>query len=156
MEKFSSAVRGYDKDEVNKFLEDVIVNVEAMLKDIKKKDIEIAKLKSLEKTNNDLNTELERYKNMEQTMNRAIYMAQKTSEQMRQNSQIERDSMLNDAKRNASRIVNEALLKAENAELEAARLNRNIMIFKRRVKSIIETQLEVVDTIETLDLESGR
>ena len=156
MEKFSSAVRGYDKDEVNKFLEDVIVNVEAMLRDIKKKDAEIVKLKSLEKTNQDLSIQVERYKNIEQTMNKAIYIAQKTSDQMRQNSHIERDNLLNDAKRNASRIVNEALLKAENAELEAARLNRNIMIFKKRVKSIIETQLEVVDTIETLDLESGR
>ena len=45
-----------------------------------------------------------------------------------------------------------SLLKAEKAEDEAARLNRNMKIFKRRVKEIIEAQLEVVEEIDQVNI----
>ena len=83
-------------------------------------------------------------------------MAQKTSEQMRLNAHNEREAIIDEAKRNANRIINEALLKAEKTEREADALKRNIVVFKKRVKDIIETQLEVVDQIEILDLEGNR
>lgn len=62
----------------------------------------------------------------------------------------ERDIIVGDAKKNANRIVNEALLKSENIDKEAETLKRNVTIFKRRLKEIIESQLELVDDIEKL------
>lgn len=52
---------------------------------------------------------------MEDTLNRAIIMAEKTSEQIKLNAHQERETITNDAKKNASRIINEALLKAEKS-----------------------------------------
>ena len=60
--------------------------------------------------------------------------------------------ILEDAKRNASRIVNESLLKAEKADMEAEMLKRNVNIFKRKLRGIIEHQLEMVDDIEKVEM----
>ena len=77
-------------------------------------------------------------------------MAQKTSDQIRLSAHQEREALINEAKNNANRIVNEALIKAEKAEDEAALTRRNIAIFKRRLKSIVETQIEVIDDIDQI------
>ena len=88
---------------------------------------------------------------MEGTLNRAIMMAQKTSDQMKVAAHRESDVILEDAKRNASRIVNEALLRAEKTEQEASQLRRNMAVFKRRLRDVVETQLEMVNDIDKIE-----
>lgn len=151
MEKFNRTLRGYDPDEVNAFVDQVIGQVEKMVSDIKAKDAKINELKSLEQENVRLKEKLAQYERMEGTLNKAILMAQKTSDQIKSNAHKESEIILEDAKRNASRIVNEALLRAEKTEMEANMLKRNINIFKRRLRSIIEQQLEMVNDIEKVD-----
>lgn len=151
MEKFNRTLRGYDPDEVNAFVDQVIGQVEKMVSDIKTKDAKINELKSLEQENVRLKEKLAQYERMEGTLNKAILMAQKTSDQIKSNAHKESEIILEDAKRNASRIVNEALLRAEKTEMEANMLKRNINIFKRRLRSIIEQQLEMVNDIEKVD-----
>ena len=152
MEKFNRTLRGYDPEEVNNFLDKVINQVEQMVVEIKDKDKRIKELESLEKENQMLKETIVRYEHMEHTLNRAIMMAQKTSEQIKINAHKESETVLNDAKMNANRIINEALLKAEKAEQDANTLQRNINIFKRRVKDIVEAQLEVVSELDDVEL----
>lgn len=149
MEKFSRTLRGYNPEEVNEFLDNVIKQVEQIVAESKNKDIKIAELeKSLEQSKHKLET----YERMEATLNKAIIMAQKTSEQIKLNAHDESELIINDAKQNANRIVNEALIRAENTEREAMLLQRNINIFKRRVRDIVEAQLEVVKELDTVEL----
>ena len=152
MEKFNRTLRGYDPEEVNNFLDKVINQVEQMVDEIKDKDKRIKELESLEKENQMLKEKIVRYEHMEHTLNRAIMMAQKTSEQIKINAHKESETVLNDAKMNANRIINEALLKAEKAEQDANTLQRNINIIKRRVKDIVEAQLEVVSELDDVEL----
>ncbi len=152
MEKFNRTLRGYDPEEVNSFLDKVIGQVEQMVDEIKEKDKKIRQLESLEKENQTLKEKLVQYERIEHTLNRAIMMAQKTSEQIKINAHKESETMLNDAKQNANRIINEALLKAEKAERDASTLQRNINIFKRRVRDIVEAQLEVVNELDEVEL----
>ena len=116
MEKFNRTLRGYDPEEVNKFLDQVIKQVENMVGQIKAKEQRIAELSNIEKENEELRSKLEQYTRMEATLNKAIMMAQKTSDQVRVSTQRECELMIEDAKKNANRIVNEALLKAEKTE----------------------------------------
>ena len=102
--------------------------------------------------NHKLKEKIAQYERMEATLNKTIMMAQKTSEQVRVSTQRESEAILEDAKRNANRIVNEALLRAEKAEEEANMLRRNINIFKRRVRDIVEAQLEVVSEMDHVEL----
>ena len=152
MEKFNRTLRGYDPEEVNAFLDKVIKQVEQMIEDNKKKNEQISELASLAEENVRLKQKLAQYERMEGTLNKAILMAQKTSDQMRLSAHQESEMILNDAKKNASRIVNEALLHAEKTEYEATMLKRNINIFKRRIKGIIEEQLKVVDDLDKTEL----
>lgn len=151
MEKFNRVIRGYDPDEVNKFLDKVISQVESMVNEIKEKDARIELLESLELQNKTLKEKLEQYERMEGTLNNAILMASKTSEQVKVTAQKESETILNNAKSNANRIINEALLKAEKTENEANLLKRNVTIFKKRIRDIIDAQLEVVDEMDKVE-----
>jgi cell division initiation protein len=148
MEKFSRTMRGYDPEEVNAFLDKIITQVESMVDELKQKDKKIIELQSLENENKRLKEKIAQYERMESTLNKTIIMAQKTSEQVKMAAHQESETLLEDAKNNANRIVNEALLRAEKTEQEATLLRRNIKIFKRRVKDIIEAQLEVVNELD--------
>jgi cell division initiation protein len=159
MEKFNRVLRGYDPEEVNNFLDSVIAQVENMIAEMKKKDEQIESLKNVANNYNALATQynvlknkLENQSNLEQTLRRAIMMAEKTGEQIKLTAHQERDIILNDAKKNADRIVNEALMRSESIEKEANNLRRNVIVFKRRLKEALQTQLELVEDIEKIEL----
>lgn len=157
-ENNSKTFRNYTKEQVDQFLDQVIKQVEKMIEDNKAKNSEIAlkdkkieELSALVANTNHMQEKLAQYERMEGTLNRAIMMAQKTSDQIKYNAHRESEIILNDAKMNASRIVNESLLKAEKTEMEAEMLKRNITIFKRKLRGLIEAQLEIVDDIEKVE-----
>ena len=151
MEKFNRALRGYDPEEVNAFLDQVITQVEKMIAEGKEKDKKIYELQHLEQENIHLKEKLEQYERMESTLNKAIIMAQKTSEQIKVSAIKESETLIEEARTNASRIVNEALLRAEKTEMEANMLRRNINVFKRRLKDIIQSQMDAINDIEKVD-----
>ncbi len=143
MEKFSYEANGYNRQEVNQFINDVIVQTEGIIKKCRAQTDEVNRLKE----------ELEHYKNLENTLKTAIMKAEETGDNIKRMAREEHDIIVRDAKNNASRIVNEALLKAEKIESNADLLERNMKVFKRKLKVIMEQQMAVVDEIETLELE---
>jgi len=143
VEKFSHEQDGYNKSEVNKFIDDVIVQTEAVINRVRSQQDEITSLKK----------ELKHYQELEQTLKSALLNAEKASTDIKKNAIEESKVIVMDAKRNASRIVNDALVRAEKIELKADTLERNIIVFKRKLKLIIDQQLAVIDDIEELDLE---
>ena len=151
MDRFNRTLHGYDPEEVNEFLDKVIVQVEKIVEASKNKDAHIKQMEEQLKEVNLLKEKLARYESMEQTLREAVLMAQRTSEQMKLNTIKESELILGDAKKNANRIVNDALIKAESTEREAAMLRRNINIFKRKLRDQLQAQLEMVDDIEKVD-----
>lgn len=143
MEKFSYEANGYNRQEVNQFINDVIIQTEGIIKKCRAQTDEVNRLKE----------ELEHYKNLENTLKTAIMKAEETGDNIKRMAREEHDIIVRDAKNNASRIVNEALLKAEKIESNADLLERNMKVFKRKLKVIMEQQMAVVDEIETLELE---
>ena len=131
MEKFSYEDYGYKRSEVNKFISDVIKEMETL----------IYKIRQQEKQIDELNRELEYYDNMEQKVKSTSLQISKESE-----------DIIAEAKSNASRIVNEALLRAQKIENERDILIKNMNIFKRKLKIIMEQQMAVVDEIDELEL----
>ncbi len=137
MRKFSTSLSGYNKIEVNNFVNEVTGEYESMLAKLKKQDEEIESLKK----------ELVKYQNMEQTLNRALVVAEDASNQIKKVARDEAKGVIDDARRNASRIVNDALLKADKIEQDAETLKRRVVIFKRRLKSVVDEQMEFIDSI---------
>jgi len=143
MEKFSYEANGYNRHEVNQFVSDVITQTEGIIKRVKEQRTEIEELKK----------ELEHYKNLEETLKMSIIKADKHAEEIKRMARSEGEIIINDAKTNASRIVNEALLRSEKIENNAEILERNMKIFKRKLKLIVEQQMAIVDEIEVLELD---
>lgn len=154
MEKFTRTLHGYNPDEVNKFLDDVISQVEQMIESNREKNDEIFNLKEQLKnlnSNPEVIDKAKKYDELSDTLNKAILLAQDTGEHIRRVAKQERTLILEEAKKNASVIINDALLRSEKIEYQAGMLRKNIIMFKRKLKNNLEEQLKLVDEIEILD-----
>lgn len=138
LRKFTNSFPGYNKSEVNSFVSNVTTEYEGMLAKLKRRDLEIEALKR----------EMEKYKNLESTLNRALMIAEESSQNIKKTAFDESRLIIEDAKRNASRIVNNALIKAEKVENEANNLKRQVERYKRKYKDILEEQLEEIERLE--------
>lgn len=138
MRKFNNSFPGYNKNEVNSFVSNVTTEYESMLNNLKKRDNEIEALKK----------ELEHYKNIENTLNRAVLIAEESSQNIKKTAFDESKVIIEDAKRNASRIINNALIKAEKVENEAETLKRQVERYKKKYRTILEEQLDEIEKLE--------
>lgn len=142
MERFRTTNgNGYDKLEVNSFVNEVTREYENMLNKLKQKDEALSVMKQ----------QLEHYKGLETTLNKAVLIAEDSSNIIKKVAHDEAKLIIEEAKKNASHIVNDALIEAEKTELEADRLRRSLKLYKARIKSTIEEQLTMVDDIENID-----
>ena len=145
MEKFKRSLNGYNVDEVNAFIDDVIKKVELIIeeekkikKDIISKDKQIA---SLQET-------ILRYKEMEQQLNASILNAEKNGEYIKRVAKFESDAIIREEKKNANRIVSDALIRAEKTEYETEVLKKNVNLFKSKIRVMLTNQLEIVDEMD--------
>lgn len=143
MKKFNKELNGYNKAEVNAFLSDVIMQTEKAIEKLNKQQAEIRTLKE----------QLIHYQDLERSLNLALNNAQDAGENIRREARNEANIIINEAKRNANTIVNDALIRSEKIELKNENMERNLRIFKKRLRTIVEQQLEVVEEIEQLEIE---
>lgn len=146
MERFSYETNGYNRDEVNKFVENVIAQTEEF----------VSKYKIQQKKIENLNQELEHYRKIESSLKDAVIRAEDTSNHIKKMAREEADIIITDAKHNASRIVNESLLKAEKIEMKCEYIENNMKIFKRKLKLVMEQQMAVMEEIEVLELDNNK
>ena len=143
MKKFDRSLNGYNVIQVNAFVDDVVDKVDDMITKMKQKDLEIDRLKK----------ELEHYKNMDATLNRAVIVAEEAASKCQNAALNESDLIVTEAKKNANRIINDALIKAEKIEEDSARLRRNIITYKRRMRNLIEQQADIIDDLDKIDMD---
>ena len=136
--RFSTSIQGYKKEEVNDFVKEVTTEYESMLKKLKN-SCEI--IESLQK-------ELKHYKDIESTLNRAILVAEESTSNIKKAAYDESKVMIEDARRNATKVINNALSKAERIESEAETLRRKVVVYKRRFRSLVEDQLDEIDQFD--------
>lgn len=133
--EFSRGFRGYDEDEVNEFLDQVIKDYELILRE----------KKELEEKVNVLNERLDHFTNIEETLNKSLVVAQEAAEEVKRNAQKEAKLIIKEAEKNADRIVNEALSKARKIALEIEELKKQSKVFRTRFKMLIEAQLDMLN-----------
>lgn len=136
--KFNTSIQGYNKEEVNEFVREVTKEYESMLK----------KLKISCETVESLKNELKYYKNLESTLNRAILIAEESTSNIKKVAFDESKMIVEDAKRNATKVINNALVKAERIEKEAESLQRKVVVYKRRFRALVEDQLDELESFD--------
>ena len=141
MRKFSTEISGYSKREVNSFVMEVTKEYESILNRLKTAEAEVKRL----------TTELEKYQNMETTLNRAILVAEEAGNQIKKIAHEEYQRIIDEAKKNASRLVSDSLAQVDKINDTKEQLERRVAIYKRRVKQTINEQLELIDEIDKIE-----
>ncbi len=140
-EKFKTAFNGYNKEDVNSFIRSVTKEYESMLERLKKSDAE----------NEDLKKKLVEYQNLENTLRRSLLIAEESNKELRRVAKNESIQMVEEARRNASRIVNDALIKAERIEANADALKRRAIMYKRKIKQLLDEQNQMLDKFDDVE-----
>ncbi len=143
--KFSKQiVNGYNVEEVDDFLDEIGV-------DYAKKQKE---LNEVSKKVEELNASLEHYKNIEETLQNTLLMAQSTAEEVKNIAKQKADQIVNDAKSSSQKeidyIQNQILVKKK--ELED--VQKQFDIYKAKMESLLISQLELIKEINKNDDET--
>ena len=136
MDNFSEVPDGYDKKEVNSFVDYVIKKTQDNIEVIKSQQEEINKLQNI----------IEGYR----TSQGNIDYLKSEIENIKTSAYKEADIILERAKQNADKIVNDALIKTEKLNLQKEELNRTIHIYKKKIRTTLMEQLDMIDDIEML------
>jgi len=133
--EFSRSFRGYDEDEVNEFLDQVIKDYEALIRENK----------DLQNQMFTLQERLDHFVNIEETLSKTIIVAQEAADEVKSNAKKEGQLVLKEAEKNADRIINEALVRSRKIALETEELKKQASIYRTRFRALLEAQLELLN-----------
>ncbi len=141
--EFGRKLRGYDEDEVNEFLDQIIKDYEALIRENKELQNQVATMQE----------KLGHFVNIEETLSKTIIVAQEAADELKQNAKKEAQLTIREAEKNADRIINESLAKSRKIALETEELKKQASIYRTRFKVLIEAQLEMLqqDSWDTLE-----
>ena len=140
--KFSKQMmNGYSVDEVDDFLDDLTLDY---TKNYKENTELKAKVEELTKS-------LEQYRNIEQTLQSTVLMAQTTAEDVKKVAKQQADQIINDAKDTAKQqaieLDNEII--AKRKELDDVK--KQFDIYKAKMESLLISQLELLKDVNKDD-----
>lgn len=146
--EFSRRLRGYDEDEVNEFLDQIIKDYESVIRE--NKDFQNQLLTVQEK--------LDHFANIEESLSKTIIVAQEAADEVRNNAKKEAQLILKEAEKNADRIINESLSKSRKVALEVEELKKQASVYRARFRVLVEAQLELLsqDGWESLEEEARK
>lgn len=134
--EFGRSFRGYDEDEVDDFLERVIQDYEALIRQNRELETQIETITE----------KLQHFTNIEESLGKSIIVAQETAEEVKNNARKEAQLIIKEAEKNADRIVSDALNKSRKIASEVEEVQRHASIFRARFRSLIQAQLEMLES----------
>ena len=140
--EFPVKMRGYDQDQVNDYLDQIIKDYEMVLKE--KRELEKSLQFSEEKVGH--------FNNLQDALNKSIIVAQDAADRLKENAAKEANIIRLEAEKNADRLLDEAVSKARKITAETDELKKQSRVFKQRLQIMIESQLEMVKNSEWDDL----
>ena len=136
--EFKKGLRGYNSDEVDEFLDEVVDNYEELYK-------ENANLK--EKLAN-LNEKIEHYSKIESTIQNTLLLAQNAAEQAKNSAKKEAEFMIKNANETAQKIMDKAHNDVIQINDEYERVKQEFIKFRAKYRNFMNAQLETFDDLE--------
>ena len=127
-------MNGYNVDEVDDFLDEITVDYEKLYKENTELRAEIERSKG----------DLEKYKNIEQTLQNTLVMAQKTADDIKNNAQDEADSIIRNARSKMQESVDELTQESETRKREFAETKKQFDIYRAKMEALLISQLELL------------
>lgn len=136
---FKRALNGYDKNEVDSYIELIVADYEKIYK---------SSIESTDKINT-LTKLVDSYKAMEDTMKNSLIIAQSTAEEVSKNAREKADITIEDANLKAKAIIAEAEDKIKDLNGKLAELKTAMELYKSQALGMLNAQIEVVKGFET-------
>ncbi|CAI2614913.1 Cell division protein DivIVA [Apilactobacillus kunkeei] len=154
--EFSVKMRGYNIDEVNEFLDRIIKDYQLTLSE----NIDMKnRLKQAE-------DQLKYFNGMKDSLNQSIIIAQNAADKVKVDAQNEANNVAEQSRKQADEILNDASVKAKDIVENISNQSKSLLIandnlrkttdaFRAKLKTLLESQLELVNSSEWDNMLSG-
>ena len=133
---FRVSFRGYDKEEVNRFLEELAQTVESLNRD---QAVQREKILFLEQ-------QLAEMKRTESTLSSTLLSAQSLAEDVKRNAQREADLVIKEAELKAGELIRQARVELTDTQRDLSSLQKQRLLMVERLRAslrMFERMLEV-------------
>lgn len=135
--EFTRAVRGYKEDEVNAFLDDITIDLERLLDE----------LRQTKEENSRLVEELERHRGSEGTVLETLEAAKTLMADISASAEKRADILLKNAELDAQLMQKEARDMADRITEESAAMKSRFIDFRTRYKNLLESELQRFESL---------
>lgn len=133
--KFSKQmVNGYSVEEVDDFLDELTIDYEKIYKQVGEAT----------KKASDMEEELKKYKNIENTLQNTLVMAQTTADEIKELAKQQADQIVKEAQGTAKQEVIEIEQSIVTKRKELEYLEKQIDVYKAKMESLLISQLELL------------
>ena len=140
--KFSKQImNGYNVEEVDDFLDEIGVEYARKQKELTELNQEL----------NETKKNLEHYKNIEETLQNTLLMAQSTAEEVQNVAKQKADQIISDAKASTQKEADLLQSQIINRKKELEDVQKQFDIYKAKMESLLISQLELIKEINKND-----
>lgn len=126
---FKTSFRGYDKEEVNRFLEEIAETVELLNRD---NAVQREKIVLLEQQITEL-------KRTEVTLSNTLVSAQSLAEDVKRSAQRESDLVIKEAELKAGEMIRQARVELHNTQRDLTALQKQRLLMVERLRATLRT-----------------
>ena len=132
---------GYNTEEVQAFLNELLIDYEKLYKEnIEYKDkIEV------------LNQGIQHYKSIEDTLQNALVVAQGTAESVKNSAKLEADNIIKEAELNALKSVDDINKQVLEKKMLLDDTKKQFEVYKAKMESLLISQLEILKEVNKND-----
>lgn len=135
--EFTRGVRGYKEEEVNEFLDEITIDLERLLEE----------LRATREENSRLVMELERHRGTEGTVLETLEAAKTLMADISSSAEKRADILLKNAELDAQLMTKEAREMADRITEESAALKTRFINFRSRYKQLLESELQRFESL---------
>ena len=132
--EFTKTFRGYEIYEVEEFMKGLVADYEKLYRD----NAELKEKNAL------LNEAIGNYKGMEETMQNAILVAQRTAEDTKKNAYERAETIIKDAERRAAEAISKANQSIANLEKTYLGVQSEMNGFKAKMSALLSTYIQLL------------
>jgi len=142
--EFSNQMRGYSKDEVDSFLDQVAGALEAAKQEQLKLSMEVESLRS----------QLSGLKQFEETIKSAAIDARRNADLTVANAKQEADMIMSKARQEAESLVTKKAQSLAEIENQITKLSLTKKSYLNKIRAMIQSHLEMIEEIDTSDIDA--
>jgi cell division initiation protein len=135
--EFTKKIKGFDCDEVDDFLDLIIQDFELLYKENQ----------TLKDRLSLMTNTVEHYKKMEATMQKSLDVAKQSADDIRNNANIEAQTIISKAKLDAARLSKQIDEEHIRKHQEMLSVKSDVEAYKSRVRSLCENMIEMLNNL---------